>query len=263
MVVGLVAAAAGQNEFLLGPQNGLMVDAFKKGACMKVWRQLPPPVSPTLTPTPASVTVSSTLTPAPTSPATSGPVPKTGEILICFAALREVDADGVKVKQSNNLERAFSSFDTQDFNVTQASTSQIPNSQPPVPADTLILDLTLPTPLSGIFKVVVSITKANGNVTSDDEVMTLTAGQLEVSAEIDGWQWCDSDCPSAKPPMFLEVDMVVQLTAGRTAMEADGQSYGRPKRYLLGKDAWTDFSTKVTCICKCRRFYIAPSPIFQ
>lgn len=245
LTLGALFAAAEQDEFILGPQNGLIVDAHKKGARIEVSRQLPPPVTPTTTQTPASVNASSPATPVPTSPATPGPVPTTDEILLYFAELREVDADGVQVKQTSGVERSFSSFDTQDFNASLASIPQIPNSQPSVPADTLTLDFALPSPLSGIFKAVIAVTKANGSVNSGDEVMTLTAGQLEVSAEIDAWQWCESDCVGSKPSMFLEMDVVVQLPPGRTVKEADGQSYGRPERFSLGKDAWADFSTKV------------------
>lgn len=258
----------------LGPQNDLIISVERKGAKMRILRQLPPPSTaspPTTTSTttfsssssgrpPVSSSASSTVSPAVTvSPA---PMQTTAEVNVSIVELRELDANGNKIRQNDSSFRSFSAFGDQNFSITVLPDNHpVPNSGIRSAA-AVESDAVLPPPFSGNVSVEACVAKDNGTVALGDEKMSLTKGQLKVNVEVRRWQWCDGACAGSQPARFLEADFVIQVANGRVVKaDPQDQSYGYPMRYSLGKDAWAGFSRKVTRTKRWRRQGARSCPI--
>lgn len=218
-------------------RRGLRVFVSKRGARIRLFRQLPPPPGSSPAPTGSTRNAGS-----------DGGPPITGLITIIFNGVREVDDSGNQVSGQQNGQSTKHGIDLAnlDFTVSPATEMQLPNSDAIV-ADCLNVDATNTNPVSH-FRAMICITKSNGTVTLGDEKTEVKEGQLKFSLLVDQWQWCDSSmCDYGKAGKYLDVDINVKIPPGRTMRggenaPGDGR---RPKRFTLGEDALADFSGKV------------------
>lgn len=233
----------------LGPQNGLMVYVERKGAKMRILRQLPSTTTASPVTTPPTTTSgqqppvsSSTSTVSSATTVTPAPLQTTAEVNVSLAELRELDANGNRIKRNDS---SFRSFTDMNFSITHLPDSHvIPNSK--IRSTALEADSVAFPPSSGNVSIDACVAKDNGTVTLGDETMALIQGQLKVNLEVKRWPWCDGACAGSQPAKFLEADFVVQVASGRIVSDAShDRSHGYPKRFSLGKDAWADFSRKV------------------
>lgn len=235
----------------LEQQNNLIVSVERKGAKIRILRQIPPSstVSPPTT-TPPTTTSSNSSRQPPDSSSTSTvssatavtPVPMqtTADVNISLGELRELDASGVKIKKNDSSIRSISDL---NFTINLLPDNYVIQNCK-IRSSALVADAVLSTPFFGNVSIDACVTKDNGSVAMGDETMALMKGQLKVNVEVKRWKGCDGACAK-----FVEVEFVIQVANGRIVKDASqDQSYGYPKRFSLGKDAWANFSRKVVMI---------------
>jgi len=174
---------------------------------------------------------------------------KTMEIGVSFLQLKELNANGSQVIDTNNVSHSFTTFSTLPFKCAPTINSPVMSS-PDVIADCLFCW----TNFTGLFekttfRINACIAKTNGTITQLDESSNVTAGQLKFSVELmNGWQWCDSSCKNGAGE-FLDMDIGIKLPKGAEKMLdkiVTKQEKGRPAKFDLGSGAIVDFSKIVS-----------------